>query len=513
MTATQTRSDPSVWKYWWISLASLWRPSLWAGAAIAILGAPALVALLSKDADAPVWVAEGFPSLVAALCAGRLAADSERSGLDALLCGKGSGRGRALALRILTSLGFGLVVGLCGVVAVSFLGAGSDVVTPLLGALPGATFLALLASLTASYFRSAAAGMVLALVLWLSSALWSFAENPLFSLWSYRAVADRDIFHQLWPLNKMVLSGACAVLWAIHLRLIPASIRPRLAATPAHLLVLTAGILAVERVSGLVTALTLGTIIAGWDLGVTPVQLGQHLEHFRPLPAARLFGPAYAAYVGEGRREKAADVAARRLEQLRYAVDRWPHSVWAPALTRELNAELRLWFSQASGNYSSPQISALKYGISAEFLASLLDPATTQIDDQLRSGVAVSLLTEYPDSPLAPAAARYLFDYHRQDLNLSEAERYALAALRHAPPVEQPEWLALLARTLLEYRNGEEAVRYAKLAQSSARLMLSRGKHGAEELSSEQARRLEDVQKEAGQILQLARELARPHRH
>jgi hypothetical protein len=199
--------------------------------------------------------------------------------------------------------------------------------------------------------------------------------------------------------------------------------------------------------------------------------LRRQLAAYGPVPVARLFGPAFAAYVAQPPLSRqGATVGEMRAAQLERALDRWPDSMWADGVAFALASQKELTDPAASAE--AYWHVADRYGRSPfapRALARLTrsePPPEVSPPERLRA--ARRLLADHPRTPEVERAAEVFRDHASGDAKPAELEAAALAASEVGQRHRKPEWLLTAAQAQERQGRADQAAATARKSREEA---------------------------------------------
>lgn len=320
-----------------------------------------------------------------------------------------------------------------------------DVPGPLLAAIPSLWFLSMVALTFATLFRNALAGFATAAALWAVDLTLGYSVHPLLSLQGMSAEQSQEPLGFMWPVSKAILAVVGLVLLFVHGRLIRRLYQMSDRSNVMRVVGSTAALLFIYCATGAMTLVGYGWMNRGRLQVPDVVWLQRQLKSYGPVPVARLFGPAFAAYVAETPPLDADRARSHRRSQLESALKRWPNSIWADgiayALGREQESQDKL---VAAEDYVKV---ADAYG-SSPFAPKALSQILRMEDaipvpERLRA--ARRLIAEYPGAAEVDIAAAVLQEHHPAQTTPAELAAAAIVAADSGSPFRRPLWLMVAA--------------------------------------------------------------------
>jgi len=410
------------------------------------------------------------PILGAFLVAHSLAPEY-RSGVGAVLACKPISLSRVLTMRA----GLGMLAALAlTLITLSVCSVGLkpvDIWTPLLASVPSLWFLSSLAMVFATIFRNPLGGFAVALALWSLDFALGYGVHPFLSVQGLSAKLSGDFLGGFWLPGKLVQVAAGLALWAAHARLLPRVCRAPERTDVLKIASACALVLAAYCATGA------GTVVgyAYFKRGNLPqhdvLWLRRQLQLYGPVPVARLFGPAFTAYIAEPPvKNQSGTMQQVRVAQLKRAAARWPNSAWAEGIafalgleqeTVDVEASILQYFSVADRFPRSP--------FAPKALVSILRRREGDVPDAQRLLAARRLLSDYPQRPEAERGAEALGSYYPAQVKPDELRAAAAIAARTGPVYRKPEWLLRQAELEAEVGQAPAALQHAQEALAEAR--------------------------------------------
>lgn len=260
---------------------------------------------LRFNENLPAHVVETTPPLLAAFLSAHLLSAEYRSGIGAILASKPVDIAKVVLIRLIVVMALVWALAALSLAAFYYGWEPYPLAPAALACIPSTLFMALLALTFATLFRNAWAGFAVAAAWWAMDLAPGVAIQPFLSLQTVsdsmvsEAVHRTTVFTRYPWHAKAILLCLAAALYLYHRRLIftlgsQASSRQRRRALATAL-----AIPILYAASG--AALKVGYLYAHRaDLYPDDTAwIRQQLGPFGPLPVRWLFGPAFAAYVGE----------------------------------------------------------------------------------------------------------------------------------------------------------------------------------------------------------------------
>lgn len=244
------------------------------------------------------------PLLAAFLCSHILAAEY-RSGVGAILASKPVHIGKVVLLRMVVVMALVWALALLSLVAFYYGWQPYPIVPAALALAPSTLLLGMLALTFATVFRNAWAGFGVAAMWWAMDRAPGVLINPFLSLRTVSASMVAETMHRMHVFTrfawepKIVLLVLAALLYLWHRRLVFTLGSKQADRIRRRGLVLAALVPVLYASSG--AALKVGYLYAnrGKLLPDDTAWIRTQLAPFGPVPVAWLFGPVFAAYVGE----------------------------------------------------------------------------------------------------------------------------------------------------------------------------------------------------------------------
>jgi len=293
------------------------------------------------------------PLLTAFLCAHVLSAEY-RSGVGAIIASKPVHIGKVVVLRMLVVLSLVWVLAMLSLIAFYYGWQPYPLWPPFVACLPSTLFLGMLALTFATVFRNSWAGFAVAATWWAMDRAPGVAINPFLSLRSLAASMVGESVHRTliftrygWE-PKAVLLTLTVILYLVHSRLIFTLGSPHLARLRRRGLTAALLVPILYVASGAILKVGYLYTHPGRLLPDDTAWIRTQLSPFGPLPVAWMFGPEFAAYVGEipntwrlqaGEEPDVHGNTEKHRRALAELVRRGPRSVWGPNIV-ELHARL-----------------------------------------------------------------------------------------------------------------------------------------------------------------------------
>ena len=350
-----------------------------------------------------------------------------------------------------------------------------DLTKTLLACIPSTLFLSMLSMAFAGAWRTPAAGIGAALVYFAADAARGAALNPLFTLHAYSAALVKSgdgTANPQWMLSKAaLLVMAVVAAWA----------GTRCLGRPASPRRWRAGLrVAYGTLAFAFLYLAAG---AGWQFAQARRAEATHPEEalqayqrgfsgFGSIPAAYLFGPDFAAYVGVPAKDpddpKYYLIArANEPQRLRALAARWPDSRWADNALFEV---IRLSGGAEKNRSSEPEAAKQALLGSRQFLdryptssfapaaALRLVRAAHRVGDEKTMMWAYQRATEvYADSAVVSDASAELEQFYLEHGKVNEAIAAARVSVDKAPPETRADALLNFAGFLAQIGHKQEA--------------------------------------------------------
>lgn len=426
---------------------------------------------LSGDFSQPMatLIAELMTPILGAFLAAHALAPEYRSGVGAVLACKPVSLHRVVTLRVGLALLTALLLTSITLGVCNFGLKPIEMGPALLAAIPPLWFLSLLALTAATLFRSSLGGFAVAAAVWVVDLALGYSVNPFFSSRGLHAVTMNEPLSDLWAIGKGVLLVAGTVLLFVHHRMMVRLCRAPERKDVIRLVATAAGVALFYCVSGAVANLSYAYAHRGSLLGGDSRWIRKQLAAYGPLPVARLFGPALAAFVEEPPVSSEGEgTQTARIKRLEQALQRWPKDIWAQEIAFELGKEqetpdppasVRAYFKVADQYPDSP--------LAPLALTRIFRAESEAVAPLERLTAARRTLADYPSRQEAERAAEYLLNQDAQTVNLDERTRAAQIATRCAPNLRAPFWHATLADLYRQQGKNPEA---AASAQEAIRL-------------------------------------------
>jgi hypothetical protein len=437
-----------------------------------------MFALASGFGQGPATrIAELMTPILGAFFVAHSLAPEYRSGVGAVLASKPVSLSRVLAMRVSVGMAAALSLSLVTLSVCSLGLSPVNVLGPLAASVPSLWFHSTLALLFATIFRNPLGGFAVSLGLWGLDCALGFGVHPLLSAQGLTAETDSDPLAHFWLWGKGVQLVLGAALWWVHSRQLGRVCRPPEKRDVLRIVAACGVVLVAYCASGAGTVVGYAYAERGNLPGRDVVWLRRALSAYGPLPVARLFGPAFAAYIREA--PVTGDSARSfRSQELRNALARWPRSRWADSIAFALAFELEGTDPPAS--LRENLLLADRYPDSPfapRALAVVVRP-DNQATDTERLLAARRLLADYPHRREAEDGAEALERYPDR-VRPEELLAATQAAARVAPLHRRPEWVLRSAEIEASLGRGPEARRLADEAAREARRLEALGQAGA----------------------------------
>ena len=438
-----------------------------------------LITLRFSD-NLPAHVVETTPPLLAAFLSAHLMTAEYKSGIGAILASKPVDISKVVLIRLVVVMA--LVWALAGLSLVAFYYGWEPypMAPAAVACIPSTLFMGLLALTFATLFRNAWAGFAVAAAWWVMDLAPGVAMNPFLSLQTVsdsmvsEAVHRTTVFTRYPWHAKLLLLGMAAALYYYHRQLIftlgsQASSRQRRRALAAAV-----AIPILYAVLG--ATLKVGYLYAN-RANLYPddtAWIRQQLAPFGPLPVRWLFGPAFAAYVGEipntwrlaaGEDADVYGDTARHRREVATMLERRTRSIWASNIA-ELHtrlagqqaqtpeARIALFRSALEACPDGPHASGILVRMAREYVdLGDLEAATEACESALKAR---------PNQRVASEALRLLTQVRRQAGDLPGAAETAARWAAAADTRQRFRALATHYEILIEMGGLEEARRVAK---------------------------------------------------
>lgn len=408
------------------------------------------------------------PVLGAFMVANSLAPEY-RSGVGSVLACKPVSLSRVLAIRAGLGMLAALMLSLITLTVCSVGLKPVQIWPPLLASIPSLFFLSSLALLFATIFRNPLGGFAIALGLWCFDFALGFYIHPFLSTQGFTTAQEGEVLARLWPYGKGIQVLLGLGLWYVHQRQLPRVCRPPERRDVLRIAATCAAVLTVYCYTGAASVL----VFAHTNRGNLPSRdvlwLRRYLSIFGPLPVARLFGPAFAAYVAEPPTTLGEEARSLRVEQLKQALERWPNSVWSDGIAFALASE-------AEG-VDPQEATALYFGVADRYpgspfaprsLAAIARNGEGAVSPDLRITAARRLVGEFASTREAELGAATLEQFHPEKVSAAELLKAALVAEKVAPPHLRPGWLLRAAQLEAGAGRRGEALAHAREARALA---------------------------------------------
>jgi ABC-type transport system involved in multi-copper enzyme maturation permease subunit len=253
----------------------------------------------------PAHAVETTPPLLAAFLSAHLLTAEYRSGIGAILASKPVDIAKVVLIRLLVVTA--LVWALAGLSLVAFYYGWEPypMAPAALACIPSTLFMALLALTFATLFRNAWAGFAVAAAWWAMDLAPGVAIQPFLSLQTVsdsmvgEAVHRATVFTRYAWQPKLILLCLAAMLYFYHRRLIFTLGTQPSARQRRRALAAAVAIPVLYALSGAVLKVGYLYVHRGDLHPDDTAWIRQQLGPFGPVPVRWLFGPAFAAYVGE----------------------------------------------------------------------------------------------------------------------------------------------------------------------------------------------------------------------
>jgi hypothetical protein len=415
-------------------------------------------------------IAELMTPILGAFLTANSLAPEYRSGVGAVLACKPVSLTRVLSIRAGLGMLGAVLLTLVTLMVCNFGLKPIEVWPEIAASLPSLFFLSSLSLLFATIFRNPLGGFAIALGLWALDFALGFGVHPFLSVQGYSSAVDMDSLASNWMIGKGIQVGVGCLLWYVHQRQLPRVCRPPERRDVLKIAWTCAAVLAVYSVSGAASVVGYAYARRGHLPSRDVLWLRRYLSVYGPIPVAQAFGPAFSTYVASaGVTGRGENGRSPRVEQLRQALERWPHSVWADSIAYSLAQEEDSFAPrEAVADYTAV---ADKYGQSpfaAKALATIVRKTDGTATEEERLRAARRIIAEYSHAPEAEVGAEGLSDYYPKKVSPAEMAAAAKAAALVAPVYAKPTWLMRQAQA--EGANGQrdQALQHAREARQAA---------------------------------------------
>jgi hypothetical protein len=415
-------------------------------------------------------IAELMAPLLAAFLAAHTLAPEYKSGVGAVLASKPLSLYRVLAVRVSLALIGGLLLTAVSLYICTTLGKELNVPPMLLAAVPGVWFLSLVALTFATLFRNALGGFAVAAGIWALDWVVGYGVHPLLSLQGYTAHLAKDLLSSMWTASKIALLVGGVLLLVVHGKLLPRICRPPQKADLARILVVTLVVAFLYMVSGAAMMLFYARSPRGRMIHEDVTWLRTQLRPYGAIPIARVFGPAFTAYVAEPPPVRPGISPVKvRVDSLKQTLARYPNDMWADGIAYAVGWETEKLdqvacideYLAVSDRYGSSPFAP-------KALAAILRIENPGIPAPKRLLAARRLIKEYPNDIDTSKAAAYLQTQYPSVIRAPEMIEAAQVAGKSGPLQLRPHWLAVAAASQLDNKQPSEARVTAQQAKDLA---------------------------------------------
>jgi tetratricopeptide (TPR) repeat protein len=437
----------------------------------------------------PAHTIETTPPLLAAfLCAHILSAEY-RSGVGAILASKPVDIGKIVVVRMVGVMALVWALAALSLAAFYYGWQPYPIAPAFLACLPSTVFLGMLALTFATVFRNAWAGFGVAVLWWAMDRAPGVLVSPLFSLRSFSSSLVSETTHRMLVFTglkwepKIVLLALAAVLYIRHRRLIfslgsthTARLRRRGVALAVLLPVAYAASGAVLKVGYLYTH-------RGELLPDDTAWIRTQLAPFGPVPVSWLFGPTFAAYVGEipntwrlqaGEEADVYGNTERHRRDIGDIVRRGTRSVWGSNVV-ELNSRLNGPAEQTpDGRVAAFRLIVEKYPDGPHAAGAYVRIAREYVEagrnEEARQACEQALASS-PSRRMASEALRILTHVHRSAGRLDDVVETARRWVRVADARQKFKAVEAAFDALVALERKDEAVQAAQDALDAIALL------------------------------------------
>lgn len=345
----------------------------------------------------------------------------------------------------------------------------------LLAGVPSVLFLSMLSLAFAAAWRSPALGIGAALLYWIADAWKGSALNPLMSLYGYATWLQHEKPEDErleWVASKAILTVLALVLIFVVTRGLQRPASPRRWQSILRLAVGVLVVAAAYFTSGAVWQYQKAARVAASDPQGAREAYRATFAQYGPIPAAYLFGQAFAQYVGyqPGASREAREIGESRtltITRMRSVAERWPDGPWADNALYEV---IRISPTGEDNSEESRTANRVLLETSRDFLnryptsefapwvaARMVTAARLLGDEKSMQWAYERSVKVYGGSAASARAAAEMRQFYVDQGQLDKAVESARLAAEAAAPEDRPEALLDLASFLAQQGKREEA--------------------------------------------------------
>jgi ABC-type transport system involved in multi-copper enzyme maturation permease subunit len=482
---------------------------------------------------APLWAA--------LLCAHTLGQEY-RSRLDEMTFSKPLSVNRIVLLRLAAIFALVLLLTMATLGAFAFWLKPFPFASVLLAGIPSMLFLGTLALFLTALWRNPLLGFGAAALYMALDWMKGMSLNPLLTLHSFAesVTVTMNPLAQHWYVNKIILLVITAILYLLHGRIVA---RPaggvRNWRTVAKNVGVPVGVFLLCIFSGAAYKIYVGMRQEAvfpdraWDWYHREFEGDSQVKVYAPLPAAWMFGPAFAHYVGQpfpGVKERnlfpdLPTELSMKLTRWQIAALKYPHSHWADNALYEFGKACEsLVAHSANPHLNAPKVDVIVYrkksadaferlaraypgSVFAPIGLSHLNAVAEQLQQpRQRRWAQETLAQRYPDHPVTWKAAQQLAEDYEKENRLEKILPLLRRIANHAPVTTKPSALLFLARKLAAMNQPDEARQFYQRALTAANEGIAAVQRDEVTLTPAEKRRvlpeMDDVRRQAREALE-----------